>query len=140
MTRTRTATWVPMPSWLRVAVFDDVVAVRGEEFRIPGMICDVYPHADDVAGLCRAERYDWVFMDFAMGAGHKTGTEAIVALRAAGFVGRICATSSDPLANVAMKAAGAEESLLKKALLRSYLVHIGAQHLAATGGGAAQPG
>ena len=35
------------PSPLRVAIFDDVVAARGEVFHIPGLAVDVHPHADD---------------------------------------------------------------------------------------------
>jgi hypothetical protein len=69
-------------------------------------------------------------MDFAMGAGRQDGREATLALRAAGFAGRIIATSSDPAANAAMMEVGADEALAKKAHLRSYLVHLGAQHLA----------
>ena len=50
-------------------------------------------------------------------------------MRAAGFTGRIIATSSDPAANAAMMAVGANESLAKKAHLRSFLVQLGAKHL-----------
>jgi DNA-binding NarL/FixJ family response regulator len=116
---------------LRVAVFDDVVAARGEVFHIPGLAVDVYAHADDAVALCLARPHDVVFMDFAMGPGRRDGATAIAALRQAGFVGRVVAISSDPAANDAMKFAGAGEALAKKAHLRSFLVHIGAQHLAA---------
>jgi hypothetical protein len=71
-------------------------------------------------------------MDFAMGQGRKNGGQAVAELRAAGFAGRIVATSSDPAANAAMKTVGADESLAKKAHLRSYLVHLGAKHLQGT--------
>lgn len=114
---------------LRVAVFDDVVAARAEHFHIPGLAVDVYAHADDAAALATARDYDVVLMDFAMGPGRKTGQVATAELRAAGFRGRIVAISSDPAANAAMRAAGADEALAAKAHLRSYLVHLGAKHL-----------
>ncbi|MEZ4362279.1 MAG: response regulator [Kofleriaceae bacterium] len=117
------------PAPLRVVVFDDVVAVRGEHFNIPGVVVDVFADADDVVARCLAAAYDLVFMDFSLGRGHKVGDEAIRELRAAGFVGKVVAISSDPSANDRMRAAGADESLAKKAHLRSYLVHVGAQHL-----------
>jgi DNA-binding NarL/FixJ family response regulator len=115
---------------LKVAVFDDVVAARGEQFHIPGLDVDVFAHADDAVATCLAAGYALVFMDFAMGPGRQDGTQATVALRAAGFAGRIIATSSDPAANAAMIAVGADEGLAKKAHLRSYLVHLGGKHLA----------
>jgi CheY-like chemotaxis protein len=115
---------------LRVAVFDDVVFARAEVFNIPGMFVEVFAHADDAAAICVNSGFDIVFMDFAMGPDRKDGGEAIVAMRAAGFKGRIVATSSDPFANATMRDLGADESLAKKAHLRSYLVHIGAKHLA----------
>ena len=114
---------------LRVAIFDDVVAARGEVFHIPGLSVDVHPHADDAARTCAAGSYDVVFMDFAMGPGRKTGAIATSELRAAGFRGRVVGISSDPAANAAMRAAGADDSLASKAVLRSYLVHLGAKHL-----------
>lgn len=113
---------------LRVAIFDDVVAARRETFNIPGLDVDVHAHADDAVDAC-SHGYDWVFMDFHMGPGRKTGDNAVRALRVSGFTGRIVGISSDPAANAAMKNAGAEESLGKKAHLRSYLVHLGAQYL-----------
>ena len=115
---------------LRVAVFDDVVAARAEVFNIPGLAVDVYPHADDAVAQCTERAHDVVFMDFAMGVGRVDGAGAIASLRAAGFAKRVVAISSDPAANAAMQAAGAGEALAKKAHLRSFLVHIGAQHLA----------
>jgi DNA-binding response OmpR family regulator len=121
---------------LKVAIFDDVVAARGEQFHIPGLEVDVYPHADDAEVVCLAAGHDVVFMDFAMGPGRKSGAEAIRALRGAGFAGRVIAISSDPAANAHMRGAGADEALGKKAHLRSFLVHLGAQHL----GGGAGPG
>ncbi len=114
---------------LRVAVFDDVVAARAEQFHLPGMVVEVFAHADDVVATCRRGNYDYVFMDFALGSGHQKGDAATRALRAAGFPGKIVAISSDPDANQAMLDAGADESLVKKAHLRSYLLHLGAQHL-----------
>ncbi len=113
---------------LRVAIFDDVVAARRETFNIPGLQVDVHAHADNVVADC-SPGYDVVFMDFHMGPGRKTGDNAVRDLRGAGFNGRIVAMSSDPAANAAMKKAGAQESLGKKAHLRSYLVHLGAKHL-----------
>ena len=117
------------PAPLRVAIFDDVVAARGEVFHIPGLAVDVHPHADDAARVCTAAGYDLVFMDFAMGPGRKTGAVATAELRAAGFRGRVVGISSDPAANAAMRAAGADDALGSKAVLRSYLVHLGAKHL-----------
>ncbi|HEY4241107.1 MAG TPA: hypothetical protein VGM88_14895 [Kofleriaceae bacterium] len=118
-----------VPPMLRVAIFDDVVAARGEQFHIPGLVVDVFAHADDAAGTCQRGRYELVFMDFAMGPGRKDGSRATGELRAAGFRGKIIGISSDPAANAAMRAAGAEESLASKSHLRSYLVHIGGKHL-----------
>jgi hypothetical protein len=65
-------------------------------------------------------------MDFAMGAEHQQGDGAVAALRAGGFRGRIIGISSDPDANQSMRRAGADESLAKKAHLRSFLVRLGA--------------
>jgi len=115
---------------LKVAIFDDVVAARAEVFHIPGLIVDVHAHADDALAVCAHARYDVVFMDFAMGPGRKDGAGATRELRSGGFTGRIVAISSDPAANAAMCAAGAQDALAKKAHLRSYLVHLGARHLA----------
>ena len=114
---------------LKVAVFDDVVAARAEQFHIPGVYVEVFAHADDASVLCVEAGFAIVFMDFAMGQGRKDGGQAIAEIRAAGFTGRIIATSSDPAANAAMMAVGADESLAKKAHLRSFLVHLGAKHL-----------
>lgn len=112
---------------LFVLIFDDVVAARGETFRIPGLEVTVVAHADDAVGVVRggARPPDVVFMDFAMGKGRKSGTQAIAELRAAGYAGRIVAISSDPAANAEMCRAGADESLAQKAQLRSFLVHLG---------------
>jgi CheY-like chemotaxis protein len=116
---------------LNVAIFDDVVAARGEHFRIPGVCVSVFPHADDAVRACTHHPYDLVFMDFAMGRSRKDGSHAITDLRAAGFSGRIIGISSDPTANAAMRAAGADDALASKSHLRSYLVHIGRLLLAA---------
>src|SRR5688572_26801039 len=118
---------------LHVLIFDDVVAARGETFHIPGLEVTVRPHADDAVGVVSGARPppDWVFMDFAMGRGRKSGTDAIRELRAAGFGGRIVAISSDPAANADMRRAGADEALSQKALLRSYLVHLGSRAMSA---------
>lgn len=110
---------------IKVAIFDDVVALRGETFHIPGLEVDVHDHADEAVRLCRERGYDVVCMDFAMGAEHQSGEQAIAALRQSGFGGRIIAISSDPNANVAMQRAGADECLAKKAHLRSFLVAMG---------------
>lgn len=114
---------------LKVAIFDDVVAARGETFHIPGLEVDVYGHADDALDLCQAHGYDVVFMDYAMGSEHENGADAIRALRKDGFAGKIVATSSDPQANAEMTEVGANEALARKVHLRSYLVHLGETHL-----------
>ena len=116
---------------LKVAIFDDVVAARGEQFHIPGLDVVVFPHADDAVRACIRDGYDLVFMDFAMGPGRKDGSRAIVELRGAGFAGKIIGISSDPAANAAMRTAGADDALGSKSHLRSYLVHIGRKLLAA---------
>jgi CheY-like chemotaxis protein len=129
MTPARATNTSNLPAPLRVAIFDDVVAARAEQFHIPGLEVDVHAHADDAANLGIQRAYDVVLMDFAMGPGRKTGQVATADLRRAGFRGRIVAISSDPAANAQMKAAGADESLAAKAYLRSYLVALGAKHL-----------
>jgi len=115
---------------LKVAIFDDVVAARGEQFHIPGLDVAVFPHADDAVRAITQVRFDVVFMDFAMGRGRKDGSCAIAELRRAGYRGTIIGISSDPIANAAMRAAGADDALGSKALLRSYLVHIGGKRVA----------
>ena len=114
---------------LLVAIFDDVVAARGERFHIPGLEVEVFAHADDAASLCSSRGFDVVFMDYALGPGRKNGQTVTREVRAAGFRGRIVAISSDPAANAAIKGAGADDALNSKAHLRSYLVHLGARHL-----------
>ena len=114
---------------LRVAIFDDVVAARGEHFHLPGLDVIVFPHADDAVRACSRTTYDLVFMDFAMGRGRKDGSRAISELRNAGFAGRIIGISSDPAANAAMRAAGADDALGSKSHLRSYLVYLGSKLL-----------
>lgn len=116
------------PRVLRVAIFDDMVSGRGELFEIPGLAVDVFPHADNALTTCGLGRYDVVFMDFAMGPGHKDGATAIAYLRSSGFSGTIIGISSDPAANSAMRTAGANSALATKAHLRSYLVQLGATH------------
>ena len=118
------------PAPLRVAIFDDVVAARAEQFHIPGLEVDVHAHADDAADLGQLRGYDVVLMDFAMGPGRKNGQVAVTEMRRAGFRGRIVAISSDPAANAAMRAAGADEALAAKAHVRSFLVSLGKVHLA----------
>jgi CheY-like chemotaxis protein len=118
-----------MSAALKVAIFDDVVAARGEQFHIPGLEVRVYPHADDAVQACDHERYELVCMDFSMGFGRKDGSRAIGELRQAGFRGRIVGISSDPAANAAMCTAGADDALGAKSHLRSYLVHLGAKQL-----------
>lgn len=113
---------------LKVAIFDDVVAARGERFHIPGLEVTVFAHADLAAVQCRDGAFDVVFMDYALGPGRKTGQEVTAEVRAAGFIGRIVAISSDPAANAAIRAAGADDALASKSHLRSYLVHLGASH------------
>ena len=114
---------------LRVAIFDDMVAARGETFNIPGLKVAVHENADEATRLCSEGNYDVIFMDYAMGPGRKSGSAAIRELRAAGFRGKVVAISSDPVANSEMRAAGADEELGKKAHLRSYLVRLGENHL-----------
>ena len=111
---------------LSVVIYDDVVAARAETFELPGLEVRLFADADDAAASIAAlpAPPDLICMDFAMGAGHKDGATAIRELRAAGYRGRIVATSSDPAANDRMLAAGADEALAQKALLRSYLVHL----------------
>jgi hypothetical protein len=112
---------------LRVAIFDDVLAARREVFHIPGLEVGVYGDADDVCLICSgANAPDVVCMDYAMGPQHANGADAIRAVRTVGFAGKIVAMSSDPAANAAMIQAGANESLLQKSMLRSYLVALGA--------------
>lgn len=112
---------------VRVLIFDDVVFARGETFNIPGVLADLYEHADDAVELVAAIEPDYVFMDFAMGPGHDDGAVAITRLRGAGFSGVIVAMSSDPDLNDEMVSAGANERLAKKALLRSYLMDLGSR-------------
>ncbi len=129
MTAAAEPTAVPVAPPLQVAIYDDVVAARGEQFRIPGLAVTVFAHADDAVAQCLTAGYDVVFMDYALGPGRRVGTEVTRALRAAGFRGKVVAISSDPAANAAIRAAGADSSLAQKALLRSYLVHLGRAHL-----------
>src|SRR5688572_23456209 len=111
---------------LRVAIFDDVLAARRELFHIPGLEIEVHGHADDVLVVAAATPPpDVLCMDYAMGPAHVNGEDAIKAVRAAGFRGRIVAMSSDPAANARMIEAGADEHLAQKAMLRSYLVALG---------------
>ncbi|MBL0212820.1 MAG: hypothetical protein IPQ07_02940 [Myxococcales bacterium] len=119
----------PQPR-LKVAIFDDVVAARGEQFHIPGCAVEVFPHADEAVVVCVRGRYDVVFMDYAMGPGRKDGATATRELRASGCRAKIIGISSDPAANAAIRTSGADEALASKSHLRSYLVHIGAQKLA----------
>jgi len=119
------------PVALKVAIFDDVVAARGEQFHIPGLDVAVFPHADDAVRACARGGFELVFMDFALGRGRSDGGRAIAELRRAGFRGKIIGISSDPAANAAMRAAGADDALGSKAHLRSYLVHLGSKLAAA---------
>src|SRR5438128_38042 len=96
---------------LRVAVFDDVVAARNEQFHIRGLTVDVFAHADDAPTVCAAGNYDLVFMDFAMGPGRLDGATAVRDLRAAGCRAKIIGISSDPAANALMRSAGADDAL-----------------------------
>ena len=114
---------------LQVAIYDDVVAARGEQFRIPGLAVAVFAHADDAVAQCLTAGFDVVFMDYALGPGRRVGADVTRALRAAGVAGKVVAISSDPAANAAIRSAGADSSLAQKALLRSYLVHLGRAHL-----------
>ena len=108
---------------MRVAIYDDVVFARGEAFNIPGMEVKVFENADNCDEAI-AGSFDYIFMDYAMGDSHINGAAAIIAIRGRGFAGRIVAISSDPNANQEMIEAGANEALPKKAVLRSFLVHL----------------
>jgi CheY-like chemotaxis protein len=111
---------------LSVAIFDDVLAARREVFHIPGLDVTVHADADQVEEVCLAAPPPAVlFMDYAMGPSHLTGAEAVKVARKVGYRGRIVATSSDPAANAEMLAAGADEALAKKALLRPFLLALG---------------
>lgn len=111
---------------LLVAIFDDVLAARREVFNIPGLFVTVYADADEVEEICRAAPAPaMLFMDYAMGALHRNGAQAVTVARQAGYRGRIVATSSDPLANAEMMQAGADEALAKKAMLRPFLLALG---------------
>ena len=112
---------------VRILIFDDVVFARGETFNIPGVLADLYEHADDAVELAAAIEPDYIFMDYAMGPTHVTGSVAVANLRGAGYAGTIIAMSSDPDLNDEMIAAGANERLAKKALLRSYLMDLGSR-------------
>src|SRR5260221_12505627 len=109
------------PAPLRVAIFDDVVAARAEQFHIPGLEVDAHAHADAAANLGVQRGYEVVLMDYAMGPGRKNGQLATAEMRRAGFRGRIVAISSDPVANASMRAAGADDALAAKAHVRSFL-------------------
>ncbi len=121
-----------MPA-LKVAIFDDVVAARGEQFHIPGVAVEVFAHADDSPAVCASGAYDLVFMDFAMGPGRLDGATAVRDLRAAGCRAKIIGISSDPAANALMKSAGADDALASKSHLRSYLVHVGSRQVQQAG-------
>ena len=54
---------------LRVAIFENDVAARGEQFQIPGLTVEVFAHADDIVTTCCLGRFDLVCVDFAMGPG-----------------------------------------------------------------------
>ena len=109
---------------MRVLICDDVVAARGEEFRIDGLDIQVLPDSETLDALVAADPPDVIFMDYSMGAGKRTGGAAVAALRAAGYAGRIVAMSSDQLRNQEMLAAGASDALPRKAVLRAYLVSL----------------
>lgn len=115
---------------LKVAIFDDVLFARREIWNIPGLDIVVYADADDVRSVCITDpKPDVLCMDFAMGPDHMTGAEAVRAARETGFAGRIVAMSSDPSANARMIAAGADVDLVKKAMLRPFLLDLGRRHL-----------
>ena len=109
---------------LKVIIFDDVIFARGETFNLAGLEVHVFEHADDAPAIAESLAADIVFMDFSMGSEHDSGAQAVSALRAGGFAGKIVAISSDPAANGEMVAAGANDQLAKKALMRSYLADL----------------
>ena len=113
-----------MTSTLVVCVFDDVLAARREVFHVNGLTVTVHADADDVEAFVRGERGpvpDVICMDYSMDPAELTGEDAVRAARAQGFTGRIVGISSDPRSNRAMIAAGADESLPRKAMLHSFL-------------------
>ncbi len=109
---------------MKVVIFDDVVFARGETFNLPGLDVHVFEHADDAVALAEGLVPEIVLMDYSMGPDHQSGAEAVSALRSANYAGAIVAISSDPAANDEMIAAGANEKLAKKALMRSYLASL----------------
>lgn len=109
---------------MKVAVFDDVIFLRGETFAGDGLAVDVYAHADDAVLLAQSEGYTHIFMDYEMGTEHDNGVQAVTKLRAGGFEGKLVAISSDPKRNEEMVGAGADESLPKKSFLPSYLASL----------------
>ncbi len=121
-----------MPA-LKVAIFDDVVAARGEQFHIPGTAVAVFAHADDAPAVCARGGYDLIFMDFAMGPGRLDGATAVRELRTAGCRAKIIGISSDPAANAMMKTAGADDALASKSHLCSYLVQVGSRQVQQAG-------
>lgn len=106
---------------MRVVVFDDVL--HGLQTAYAGMDAELrfYEHADDAVDVVQSERPDLVLMDYSMEE-HRTGEEAISALRARWPRGRlrIVAISSDVLSNERMLAAGADDAV-PKSHLRGYL-------------------
>ena len=109
---------------MKVLIFDDVIFARGETFNLPGLDVHVFEHADDAPAITEGLVADIIFMDYSMGPDHCSGAEAVRALRESGFRGTIVAISSDPAANGEMVAAGANDQLAKKALMRSYLASL----------------
>lgn len=106
---------------MRVVIFDDVLFGLQTEYAELEAELRFYEHADDAAEVVQRERPDLVLMDYAMEE-HRTGEEAIAALRARWPQGRlrIVAISSDALSNERMLAAGADDAV-PKSHLRGYL-------------------
>lgn len=101
---------------LRVVVFDDQMFARGD-LRVDGIDLELHPHGDDAAALCTGpDAPALVCVDYSMGGLHRSGDRVVRALRDAGYTGRVVAISSDPTANAAMIAAGADQSVPKAEL------------------------
>jgi CheY-like chemotaxis protein len=107
---------------VKVVIFDDLLCRRPDEYTVPNLEVQLYPHADDAVAVVTRERPDVVLMDYSMDA-NASGEDAIRSLRAAfprGRGAKIVAISSDERSNERMLAAGADDAL-PKTHVRGYL-------------------